>query len=136
MISFGIVSPFFDIAPKPPKSAGVYLFPDTEMRVFYVGMAHSLEAVLYRYKHLQGRQVMRERAAAGRFSQVAWLATLNGEAAPSLERVCISHFRPPWNDQHNPRPRTEATAITLDDAEREWLLGAERKISATISELL
>ena len=136
VIRFGRVSPSFDISPKPPIDAGVYLFLGDQDRVFYVGMAHSLEAVLYRYQHLKGRQKMRERAAAGRFSQVAWLTALNAEAVPSLERVCISHFRPPWNDQHNLRPRSEATAIPFDTTEREWLVGAERRISATVSELL
>ena len=136
LIRYGTVGKDFSVTPRPPEDPGVYLFLGEEDRVMYVGMAHNLEAVLYRYKGLEGRQRMRARRAAGAFTRVAWLSVTSGEAVASLERVAISHFEPPWNDQHNPRARTPGSAIPFDGRQSEWLTGAERALSRVVADLV
>lgn len=136
IIRYGFVSEDFSIAPRLPTSAGVYLFLGPADRIMYVGMAHNLEAVLYRYKGLRGRKKMKDRRAAGAFDRVAWLACAQPETAPTLERIAISRFRPPWNDQHNPSPRSATTALALAETEKKWLEDAERELSQMIANSL
>ena len=119
--------------PRPPNSPGVYLFLGDLDAVMYVGMAHDLEKVLYRYKGLKGRQQMRDRLADGLFSRVAWLICTQPETAPTLERIAITAFRPPWNDQHNPRPRTPATVVRLVEDRQRWLGDVERDLSDLVA---
>ncbi len=136
MIRYGGVADDFTITPRPPSQAGVYLFLGPQDRIMYVGMAHNLEAVLYRYKGLKGRQRMRDRRANGLFSRVAWIACSQAEAVASLERVAITRLRPPWNDQHNSRPYSEASAAVFDDGEQAWLELAESQLSTAVTGLL
>ena len=133
MIRYATVSEGFNISPSPPSDPGVYLFLAEGRRIMYVGMAHDLQAILYRYRGLEGREHMRERLKDGRFSDIAWIAASHVEGTPALERVAISRFRPPWNDQHNPYQRSEEDAISLSDREEEWLVAAERELDDVIS---
>ncbi len=109
------------IAPRPPSSPGVYLFLDSDDRIMYIGMAHDLEKVLYRYRGLAGRQKMRDRAAEGAIAGVAWLRTSGRAVPPSLESILISRYEPPWNTQHNPSPRLTTDAVPLTADQIDWI---------------
>ena len=120
-MAFAKVDSSFQIRPKPPSRPGVYMFLGGEDRIMYVGMAHDLEKVLYRYQHLAGRKKMRDRVAAGLVSRVFWVACGHAAAPPSIELLAIQRYEPPWNNQHNPRPRSESHAVNFDTDEKAWL---------------
>lgn len=126
----------FTISPKPDMNPGVYLFSDEQGRILYVGMAHGLEPVLYRYKHLAGREKMRERAAARRLTHVHWLACRTEWSPPTLERLMIKRFSPPWNTQHNWSPRSEENAELLDNEAEVWIIEAARALDQLAAELV
>ena len=134
-VQFGTVDSRLRVRPTPPHQPGVYLFLNASDQVMYVGMAHDLEKVLYRYQQLQGRQAMRDRAAAGQIAQVGWVACKSGMTPPSLEQLAIRRYRPPWNTQHNPEPRGEGQAVRLSDAEQAWLRAAASKLDTTLQAL-
>ena len=109
----GQVSPTMAITPTPPSVPGVYIFLSSDDRIMYVGMAHDLEKVLYRYQGLEGRQKMRDRAAVGDIGGVAWFDASDRAVPPSLESVLIARYQPPWNTQHNPFARSDEDAVPL-----------------------
>lgn len=123
------------ITPKPPSVPGVYLFLDPQDRIMYVGMAHDLENVLYRYAHLEGRQKMRDRAADGLIGSVVWFSAPDRAIPPTLESVLITRHQPPWNTQHNPTPRNTEEAVPLSEAEAKWIENAADRLHEVVAEL-
>lgn len=136
VIRYGSVSSDFSVNPRPPNAPGVYMFLGADDRILYVGMAHDLEKVLYRYKGLKGRQKFRDRLAASEFGRVAWIVASQSETPATLERIAITRFRPPWNDQHNPQPRTIPMAIQLGDQEKQWVRASEIALSGLVADRL
>ncbi len=131
------VSRSMELDRKPPAAPGVYLFlHGPERKIMYVGMAHDLEKVLYRYQHLEGRQRMRDRAAAGEIDRVAWVTCSSRMTPPSLEQLAIRRYRPPWNTHHNPDPRGAREASTLTAAEENWLKVSAAKLDTILNDLL
>lgn len=94
VIRYGSVSSDFSVNPRPPNAPGVYMFLGADDRILYVGMAHDLEKVLYRYKGLKGRKKFRDRLAASEFGRVAWSVASQSETPATLERIAITRFRP------------------------------------------
>lgn len=133
-IQYSSVSSSLVLSRKPPSEPGVYMFFGTDDRIMYVGMAHDLEKVLYRYQHLEGRQAMRDRAEAGDIAGVRWLAVPNRSIPPSLESVLIHRYQPPSNSQHNPDARSAEDAVPFTDAEAEWILSCSSRFASVVEE--
>ena len=135
-MEFASVDAAMRISPTPPNAPGVYVLLSREDEVMYVGMARNLEKVLYRYQKNTGRQAMRDRAALGEIARVAWVRCTTSRTPPSLEQLAIRRYRPPWNTQHNPRPRSPSEAVSLSDEEQRWLEEAARSLDTEIERLL
>jgi hypothetical protein len=120
-VTFASIEPDFTITPRPPSKPGVYLFLDEARRVMYVGLASDLQGVLYRYQHLEGRQAMRDRIAAEQATWASWTECTHPATPPSLEVLAIRRYQPPWNTQHNPKPRRTEDAVVFDAEEQWWL---------------
>ena len=120
---------------KPPYGPGVYLFLGAGDRIMYAGMAHGLEAVLYRYQHLAGRKAMRDRARGSRIHGVVWLECGTRWSPPSLERLLIERYAPPWNTQHSTGWHNEETAVVLDAAEISWIEESARELDGVVIRL-
>ena len=50
------VSRTLELSRRAPALPGVYAFLGADDRIMYVGMAHDLQRILYRYQGLPGRQ--------------------------------------------------------------------------------
>lgn len=109
------------VEPSPPSRPGVYIFLGESDSIMYVGMAHDLEKVLYRYRGLEGRQAMRDRAAAGDIHGLVFWTASRQAVVPSLESLLINRYEPPWNTQHNGNPRAVEDAVPLTPNEQAWI---------------
>lgn len=133
-IQYSSVSSSLVLSRKPPSEPGVYMFFGGDDRIMYVGMAHDLEKVLYRYQHLEGRQAMRDRAEAGDVSGVRWLAVPDRSIPPSLESILIRRYQPPWNSHNNPEARNAEDAVPFTDVEAEWILSCSSRLASVVEE--
>ena len=131
-MTFASIEPDFTITPRPPSKPGVYLFLDEARRVMYVGLARDLQHVLYLYQHLEGREAMRGRIASGKATWASWTECTHPASPPSLEVLTIRRYRPPWNKQHNPDPRTASDAVVFDADEQQWLASGRRELDEAL----
>ena len=114
----------------PPMARGIYFWLSEDYRVLYVGKATSNET-----SHLYRRITAYKRASPGktqrtslrlnsdilgyvqRGGRVRLLCLVMPKAEPDdvtrIEETFIGRARPPWNIQHNPRPRTVRNAMPL-----------------------
>ena len=132
-MTFASIEPDFTITPRPPSKPGVYLFLDEARRVMYVGLASDLQGVLYRYQHLEGRQAMRDRIAAGQATWASWTECTHPATPPSLEVLAIRRYQPPWNKQHNPEARAAEDAVVFDAEEQKWLSLARDELDTALA---
>lgn len=116
----------------PPSTRGVYFWMSGDYRILYVGKATSNET-----SHLYRRITAYKRASPGKTQwtslrvnsdilgyvqhggRIRLLCLVMPKTDPDdvtrAEETFIGRARPPWNRQHNPRPRTVNDAMPLTE---------------------